>query len=337
MGTEIRSAFVVLFAFFVFQLGLVIPGHCQAWVAPKHTGSFSTSYLNELSDKTYFGNGETTRLNPATGVMENNSGELRTQGVYFDFTYSFTDKFAVSASIPYFAKRYNPPHGQDPFAPYSGRHLFPDGTVPLDDGHYHGSFQDVGLRLRYNLTARPFMITPYVEFNTPSNDYLFFSHAATGTHVRSLGLGVYLGGALDRIIPNAYIQGRYGYTFDQEILDISRHRNVLDVEFGYFITPSVRAFTIFAGEITKGGLNIPGDIGLPDAAKNPLYFHHGQITRSNYLNWGLGGQYSFNERVDFFGLISHMITARNLHNLAYGITFGFSWGFGGSPQRPCHC
>lgn len=339
MGTEIRSAFVVLFAFFVFQLGLVIPGHCQAWIAPKHTGSFSTSYLNEFSDKTFFGNGDTFRINPVTGVKENNSGELRTQGIYFDFAYSFTDKFAVSASIPYFTKRFTPPRGQDPFAAYAGRHLYPDGTVPLDDGNYHGSFQDIGLRLRYNLTAHPFMITPYVELNTPSHDYLFFSHATVGNHVKSLGLGSYFGGAIDRVLPNAYIQSRFGYTFDQKILDISRNRIIGDVEFGYFFTPSVRAFTILAGEVTKGGLDTPlsPSYGPPNAATNPYYFHHSQISRSNYVNLGVGGQYSINGQVDFYGLFSRTLTARNLHNVAYGITLGFSWGFGGSPQRPCHC
>lgn len=328
---------VVLLACLLFQLMYSVSGHCQAWVAPKHTGYFASSYLNELSDKTYFSDGKTSRPNPVTGVLENNSGEMRTQGVYFDFGYSLTDKFAVTASIPYMAKKYNPPRGQDPFAPYAGRHLFPDGTVPLDDGHYHGSFQDIGLRLRYNLTARPFMITPYVEYNTPSHDYLFFSHATPGNHVKSLGLGVYMGSSLDRILPNAYIQGRYGYTFDEKVLDISRNRHIGDVEFGYFITPSIRAFTILAGEVTEGGLNIPGDIGVPNAATNPRYFHHTQLARSKYLNLGIGGQYSINERVDFYGLVSHMLTARNLHNVAYGITFGFSWGFGGSPQRPCHC
>lgn len=334
-----KSFVVALVAFLLFQISFAVQGSCQAWTASKGTGSISISYLNEFSDKTFFGNGDTFRINPVTGLKENNSGDIRTQGVYFDFGYSITDKLAVTASIPYLAKRFDPPRGQDPFAPYSGRHLYPDGTVPLDDGNYHGSFQDIGLRVRYNVTMRPFPITPYVELNTPSNDYLFFSHATVGNHVTSVGIGVYMGGSIDRILPNAYIQGRYGYTFDEKILDYSRNRNIGDIEFGYFITPSIRAFTILAGEDTNGGLDTPlsPSFGPANAATNPEYFHHAQISRATYLNIGVGGQYSINERLDFYGLVAHTITARNLHNVEYGITLGLSWGFGGSPQRPCHC
>ena len=109
-----------------------------------------------------------------------------------------------------------------------------------------------------------------------------------------------------------------------------------EFEFGYFIKPEIRAFTVLSGQITHGGLNAPYDLGQP-IPQNPLFFNHTQITRDNYLNLSLGGQYSINDRVDFFGVVTHMLTARNLHGLAYSLTFGFSWGFGGSPQRPCHC
>lgn len=215
-------------------------------------GRFRPSYLNEFSDKNYFGHGETLKPAPVTGVLTNTAGDLRTNGVYFDFAYSFTDKLAMSASIPFLARKYNPDNNADPYSDYGARHKLADGSVPLDDGRYHGSFQDIGLRLRYNLTARPFMITPYVEYNTPSHDYLFFSHAIVGNHVKSLGIGSYFGAAFDRALPNSYVQSRFGYTFDEKILDISRNRIIGDVEFGYFFTPSVRAFTILAGECDKG-------------------------------------------------------------------------------------
>ncbi len=145
-----------------------------------------------------------------------------------------------------------------------------------------------------------------------------------------------MGGTLDQILPNAYVQGSYALAFDEKILGISRRRNLMEAEFGYFLKPELRAFTILSGQVTNGGLDAPYDLGDP-IPENPLFFHHSQITRDNYLDIGIGGQYSLNDRMDLFGLVSHMITARNLHGLTYGITFGISWGFGGSPQRPCHC
>lgn len=343
---KVRLRFIVLIAVAAFQFGFAVSGDCQAWVAPKHSGSIAISYLNDFSNKDYFGHGENYIITPVDvtapdgtfyprGTKIDEFGEVRTQGVYFDFSYSLTDKLAVSASLPYLAPKYT--GADNATSAFFVPHRFPDGSIQLDDGHYHGSFADIGLRLRYNITARPFMITPFVEYNGPSHDYLFYSHAIVGRHVNSLGLGSYFGGTLDRAIPNAYLQGRYEYTFDEKILGISRHRSLGEVEFGYFVTPPIRAFMILAGQITHGGLNAPYGIPGPPVASNEFFFHHTQITRDNYLNIGFGGQYSLNDRVDFFGVVSHMLTARNLHGLTYGINFGFSWGFGGSPQRPCHC
>jgi len=307
--------------------------HGQAWVAPKGAGSISISYVNNFVNRDYFGRGENFIQIP-DGPKIDEFGEVRTQGVYFDFAYSFTDKLGLTLSVPYLAPKYTVP--TDPTNAFFAPHRFSDGSVPLDDGKYHGDFADFAFRVRYNIASHPFMITPFVEYNLPSHDYLTFSHAIVGRNVNSLALGTYVGATLEPLLPDGYLQGRYSYAFDEEVLNISRRRQVAEVEFGYFITPEVRAFTILAGQITNGGLNAPYDLG-PPIPENPLFFNHTKITRDNYLDIGFGGQYSINDRVDFFGLISRMITARNSHGLTYGITFGFSWGFGGGPQRPCHC
>jgi|GEM_PF-1571407 len=311
----------------------------QAWVSPKGTGSVSISYLNNLDNRDYFGRGEPyidVPPNPMcpNGCRVNDFGELRTQGVYFDFTYSITDKLGLSASLPYLAPKYKAP--TNPTNAFFAAHVFPDGSIPLDDGHYHGSFADVGFRVRYNVATNPFMITPFVEYNQPSHNYLFYSHSIVGADLKTFSLGTYLGSTLDSVLPNAYIQGRYAFRFYEKVLNVSRHSHEGELEFGYFIRPEFRAFTILAAQVTVGGLDAPYDLG-PPIPENPLFFHHTQITRDNYLNIGFGGQYSINDRLDFFGLVDHMLDARNLHGLKYGITFGFSWGFGGSPQRPCHC
>ncbi len=179
-----------------------------------------------------------------TGVKYDDFGQLRTQGAYFDFSYSLTDKLGVIVSIPYLAQKYTAPI--DTVNAFAAAHRFPDGSIPRDDGNYHGDFQDFSFRVRYNVTARPFMITPYFEYGLPSNDYLFYSHAIVGRNVNSWGIGAYLGGTLGDALPNAYLQGRYGYAWDEKVLDISRGRNLMELEFGYFFTPSIRGFTILA-------------------------------------------------------------------------------------------
>lgn len=336
------------------QLVFATSGNCQAWVSSKGTGAFSISYINNFDNKEYFDHGELYVTIPADpvcsmvlkfseqycaqvppgGLKVQDFGRLRTQGVYFDVAYSFTDKLGLTVSIPYLAPKYDAPTNET--SQYFSAHHFPDGSVPLDDGHYHGFFQDFGFRVRYNVAAHPFLITPFVQYNQPSNGYPTFSHAIVGRNVNSIAFGSYIGGTLGGFLSDAYAQGDYAFAFDETVLNISRHRSVFEGEFGYFITPEIRAFTTLSAQITHGGLHGPQDVGLPFYT-NPKFVHHSQITRDNYMDIAVGGQYSISNRVDVYGLIQHMITGRNVHGLKYGFTFGTSWGWGGSPQRPCHC
>ena len=311
-----------------------------AWVAPKGTGSISISYLNDFSNLDYFGKGEHYIDVPGLG-RATYFGDNRTQGIFFDFSYSFTDKLSLSASIPFLAAKYTAPPLDQQVNAIVAPHVFADGSIPLDDGNYHGNFQDLGLRLKYNISSSPLVITPYIEVGLPSNDYPFFSHAIVGSNLRSLGIGLYMGRTLDPFLPNTFLSGRYGYAWDEKVLGISRSRHVGELEAGYFVTSSMTAFMILVGQFTNGGLDGPNDFAGPGIGPadttNPLFFHHTQIARENYLNVGLGGQYSLNERFALFGVVTRMLAARNLHGLTYGVNFGFSWSFGGSPQRPCHC
>src|SRR5262249_25130521 len=147
----------------------------------------------ELDTRDYFGHGEPYIDIPPgapfcpNGCRLDNFGDLRTQGVYFDFAYSFTDKLAVNVSIPYLAPKYTAP--ADPTSAFFAAHVLRDGPFPLDDVHYHGSFANFGFRLRYNIMANPFLITPFAEFGQPSHNYPTYSHAIVGRNVRSGGFG----------------------------------------------------------------------------------------------------------------------------------------------------
>jgi hypothetical protein len=331
---------------------LMVPicGFTQAWVSPKGTGSLSVSYQNSFVDQHLFGSGQNFQNvnispvgQPPVLVKTSNLGQVRFQSTFLDVSYSLTDKLGVSASLPFIAAKYSAP--SNPVIPGLGPHKLADGTIPLDDGSYHGSFQDFDIRVRYMAWTHPFVITPFVEYVQPSHGYMFYSHSVVGNNVRQLSIGTYIGSLLDPLLPNGYIQGRYSYGFPETIIGVSRRRHNMELEVGYFINPTIRAFGLVIGEVTNGGVNLPTDVLTFDAAhptgfttpKNPLFFHHTQISRDNILDIGGGMTYALNDGLDLFGVVTHTITARNMHALNYGITFGMSWGFGGSPQRPCHC
>ena len=325
-----RVVLIVALAIILFP----IFGSAQAMVEPKGTGSITLSYQYAYVDQHLFGTGENYRV-LSNGVQTSDLGTLSSHAIYADFAYSITDKVAFSVSLPFITRKYTAP--DHPLGPGVGAHTLADGSIPLDDGNYHGSFADLGFRVRYSLWTRPLYITPFIEYNTPSNNYMFYSHAIVGNHVHQLNLGTYVAGLLDPVIPNSYFQLRYAVGFPEEIVGISRTRENAEAEFGYFINPTWRVFGTVIGEITHGGINLPNGPGFPRDTTNPLFFHHAQITRDNLLDIAGGVQYSINDRMYFYAVGTNTITGRNVHAFKYEITTGISWGFGGSPQRPCHC
>jgi hypothetical protein len=333
-GIEAFSVFLILICTFF------VPTYsdAQAFVSPKGTGAVSVSYQNSFVDQHLFSHGETylTRNGEQVSLL----GQIRFQAVFFDVSYSITDKLAVSGYIPYITGKFID-DGGSPGAQFGNAHVFvaADGTksVPIDDGNYHGGFQDVGLRLRYNVTTDPMLFTPFVEYNAPSHAYPFYSHAVYGNRVAEFQIGSYFGHLLDPVIPNTYIQGRYAFGVLQRIFGVSKTRHHGEVEVSYFLTPSMTVTGLLVGYYTNGGLGLLDDFPGPKDSTNEKFFHHTQITQDNLLDWGLGFQYAYSDRVSFYTGGVKTITGRNMHATDYALTFGMSWGFGGSPQRPCHC
>jgi hypothetical protein len=333
----------------MLQLGIVVWGFAQASVNPKGTGTISLSYQNVFVNKHLFGSGQNYN---AAGISA--LGEVRTHAVFFNVEYSITDRLAISGAIPYISSKYccgtpgNGPHlyHEPGLLPNSTADDIlvtnPDGTpyIPLDDGKYHGAFQDVSLRLRYNAIADPLLVTPFIEYSAPSHGYPFFAHVVVGSRVSEFRIGTYVGRSMDPFLPNAYIQGRYAFGIAQRILGISRTRHQAEVEVGYSIAEPMAVFGVVVGEVTNGGLNLGGgdDFGpMPNRSYNPKFYHHLQVSRNNLLDVGLGLQYSLNDRMSLFGVVLHTITARNMHAIDYALTFGISWAFGSTPLRPCNC
>jgi len=285
----------------------------QAYLPPKGEGSVSVLFQDMAV---------TYHFLPTTQV---DRGHIRGETLLVDVTYGLTDRLAVSFGIPWVASKYTGanPH---PLVDSSGEIPVLYGANPIDDGTYHGTFQDFRFDIRYNLlTKKGLALTPFVGSITPSHDYTYFAHASPGRHLNELQVGLSAAKLLDNFVPGLFVQGRYGYGFTQQVLDISHNRSVMDVEVGYFLTPRLRLMGLSTGQLTHGGvdltLNSRVDLG-------PLLFsHHDQIDRLNFLNLGGGATYALTGKIDLFGSLIHTVAQRNGHALEYGATVGVTWGF----------
>jgi hypothetical protein len=58
--------------------------------------------------------------------------------------------------------------------------------TPIDDGKYHPTFQDFRFDVRYNVTKKGVVLTPFVGSIVPSHDYAYFGHSAVGRDLKEL-------------------------------------------------------------------------------------------------------------------------------------------------------
>jgi hypothetical protein len=194
-----------------------------------------------------------------------------------------------------------------------------------DNGAFHSTFQDFRFDLRYNVSRKGLVFTPFAGTIVPSHGYQYFAHSAAGRHVRELQVGTYWAKVLDPVLPGLFLQGRYSYGFAQRIVDISHNRSNLDLEAGYFVKPELRVFALGAGQLTHGGVDLTGN-SRPILGEI-LWPHHDQIGRDNFLNVGAGAAFELTPTVGVYGSVIRTVAGRNVHALHLGVAAGVSWTF----------
>jgi hypothetical protein len=271
----------------------------QAWVPPKGEGSVSLA-AQQLNVKKHFAGKEIV-----------DAGHINTGVLLADMTYGLTDKVAVDLAVPFVVTKYS-----------GGR---PHPNTNIDDGAYHNSFTDFRMSVRYNLTRKSAVITPYVGSVVPSHDYQFYGHSAFGEQLNELQIGTFIAKLFTSGVPGMFVSSRIAYGFVEKVQDISHNRTVADLEAGYFVSPSFRAFGMMNGQYTHGGIDFPitGQTGLPPELR-PV---HDVIQRVHYVNLGGGFAYSVKDSFDIFASFSREVAGRNGHVLNRGITLGASWSF----------
>lgn len=291
----------------------------QAWLPPKGEGSVTFSYGN-------------TFIRDHLGVDGTpiDAGHIRTNVLTTSLGYGITDRLAVSADLPYVLSKYM---GVNPHRKIAGGADTPPNWRLLDDGDYHEAFADYRIDLRYQVLKARAVLTPFAAAVIPSHGYTYFAHSAAGRHVREYQVGAAVGEILDPLLPNAYAQARYSYTFAERILGVHHDRSNLDLVLGYFLTPSFDVRAIGSLGYTHGGIELlAGNTPEGQALRRSIYWpHHDQIGRERYVNVAVGVGYALSGAVDVYASYLTTVWGENGHKIKNGINVGFAWGF--SPAR----
>jgi hypothetical protein len=241
-------------------------------------------------------------------------GGTHARSIAVEIQYGITDRLAVTAGLPFISTR------------LTGS--FPIGVAlgPLDDGRYHGDFQDVRLELRFMATARTLALTPFVAANLPSHQYEVVGEAVPGKRTRELILGTNLGRLLGR---RAYVHGRYGYSIVEKVVPEVRtlNRSNLELEAGGSALRRLALRVLVAWQVTHGGLD------LEDMRTHPGFFRtHDRAARTNYFNLGAGATLEAARSLDLYLVFVKTVSGENAHQ-ARSWSLGASWQFGGAFGR----
>jgi len=299
---------------FGIAMATATPAFAQAFVPAK--GEASLTFL-----------AEDVLVTKHMGATEwTDAGRVNGRNLGFDFAVGLGHKLAASVSLPYASSKYT---GTKPHLLGPGEAALLPDFQKLDDGRYHGFAQDFRFDLRYNVTSRGVVLTPFVTAVIPSHDYPFLGHAAPGRDYRELQVGTYAAKVFRpwRAMPTSFVQVRYFLGLEEKIIDIRRFRNVVGFESGYFLTTRLRVFGMGVAQVTHGGVDVIVSPRADNPAPSPLYIHHDQIGRENSVILGGGAGFTLSKRIELFGSAVRTVSGINGHALAHLITVGASYSF----------
>ena len=286
--------------------------HTDLWVPERGHGMVSAAYQHLY-----------VRYHTDSHGHKGMPGTMRLRSVFLNIDYGLTDRLALTTSGVFKSNKYDariPNSGHDP-----GTLDDPHGQHFLDDGDYHGGWQNWNITLRYLWIDKPgLVVTPFIDYGQPIRDYTVFAHAAVGTGQTQLEGGVNVGGRFKAPAQNLFWRLGAAYAYMEKEGDRRVNHGLFDAELGWFATPRLTLRGVIVKRKTYNGLNLND---YDPRHGDDEYFHHDQNIRDDYLNIGASVEYQFNDRYSGFANLARTLRGDNTHLIEYAITIGVNRGF----------
>jgi len=252
-------------------------------------------------------------------------GETDTHVLLLSGVFSLGDRWKVYGSIPYVQKRHTgaSPHDFTEFSDYT-----PPDLRLIDDGDYHGGFQDFHGGIQYLALEGPFSVSPYLSYGYPLTNYPFYGSAAIGRNAWEVPVGVSLG--FTPYFSDWYLQGDIAYAFSEKTLGVNLNYWLMYASFGYYVTPRFVPRIFLSSRQAPNGLKFPDDFTddfSDDDFDNEWWYYHDRTIRHNYLNLGIGFDYVVSERYELSATFYRTIKPDNIVEVDYAFTFGLMYNF----------
>ncbi len=287
----------------------------QAFLPPAGEGDVATTYQAAF-----------TRGQLNNGGARISPDSTDAHSLTWDAEFGLSDRLAVNFSLPFITAKF----AGGPSPHLVGIHGQPSN---LDNGTYHGSFQDFQFGARFNVVrSRTFALTPFAEVSIPSHHYESLGQAVVGRDLRALIVGAAVGGFVDAILTGLYVQTELSHAVVQQVLGIRASPSRVNSEVGYYVTPRFAVRFLENFQITDDGIDFVGPypptfaIHSGGSITRDYRLNHDRLLRSNFLNLGAGVSFAVNDSLDFFASTARMAWGENVQRHR-DVTVGTNWHF----------
>jgi hypothetical protein len=247
--------------------------------------------------------------------------------------YAITDRWTVYAALPYVQKRFNPkaflagaPH--NPNDPWWIAFEPPDKRF-IDDGEYHGGFQDLSVGVTYLALDGPLTVRPYIGYGYPTDSYPFFGKAAIGLNLWNVPVGV--AATYVPYFSDWYFSADVAYVFSEEPLGVNVDYWLGYLAAGYWFKPQFAMNLFLSTKYVRDGLVLPWDFTddptystFPVGFDTPEWWQHDRLLQHRILNVGIGFDWFINERYQLSGTYFQSVWEAQTTTVENAFTLGLT-------------
>ena len=265
----------------------------------------------------------------ATGIGPMNIGETDTHVFLISGVYSLNERWKIYGAIPYVKKRHSGPGAHDPALDFYA-YTPPDMRL-IDDGDYHGGFQDIHAGVQYLALDGPFSISPFISYGVPVSDYPTYGNAAIGKQLWEIPVGISM-----EFIPyfsDWLFRADVSYVFSEEVLDVNLDYWLMYLSAAYYVTPRFIPRVFLTSRNAPDALRFPEDFtddytfSTFEDFDNEYWYQHDRTLRHNYLNAGIGFDFLVNELYSIAATWFKTIDPEDVAEVEYAMTFSLTRRF----------
>ncbi|WP_405226705.1 hypothetical protein [Lentisalinibacter sediminis] len=257
-------------------------------------------------------------------------GETDTHALLFSLDYALNERWSVFASVPYIRKRHQGtrPHDFTEFVTFDP----PDRSL-VDDGDFHGGFQDFTLGVEYRFAIGPAIVSPFLSYGVPTHEYPFYGKAIIGKNLWQVTAGAQL--EYQPYFSDWYFGGSVAHVFSEEPLGVNVDHWLLSGSAGYFFGQRLLGRVFVVRKDSPHGLRLPGDFTDSPTYQDPsdfdteLWWQHDRVLAHSFTNVGIGIDYVVSPRLQIAGQTFRTVDADQSNEIDYAVTFAVTVGFAG--------